>query len=350
MKTIKSIDIIQPDDWHTHFREGDLLNLISKFSARVNNRCLVMPNLNTPITTSKLAKKYLKDIKNSLQNSRLSILIPCYLTNNLDLVDFEKSLIDNVFIGAKLYPSNVTTNSSFGISNIEEIFPALEILQKTNKHLLIHGEKIRENIDIFDREKYFIDEELSIIRRKFPDLKIVLEHVSSKYGADFVSQNKNIAGTITPQHMLLTKKDVFFDDQINPHHYCMPIVKDEKDLIALRNYACSGNNKFFLGTDSAPHDIIDKPPNLKSKPGIFSAPCSIELYTEIFDQENSLENLESFSSINGPNFYNLPVNKSKIRLINQKWTLEECSQSQNIKVKNFYGGNELNWKVVNLNK
>ena len=218
-------------------------------------------------------------------------------------------------------------------------------MQNANKPLLVHGEKVRDDVDIFDREQVFIDEELISIRKRFPELKIILEHVSSKYGADYVNENYNIAGTVTPQHLLLTKKDVFFKDHINPHHYCMPVVKDEKDLLALRKYVCSGNSKFFLGTDSAPHHIDTKTLTLDSKPGIFSSPCSIELYTDIFDKENSLHNLEKFSSLNGANFYDLPINVNSIQLIKESWLLPEFTYSKNIKVKNFMGGSKLNWKI-----
>ena len=340
------IEIIRPDDWHIHLREGKILNLVSHFSSRINGRCIVMPNLEIPITDGKKAKKYKNDIIQSFKSNSFIPLIPCYLNDNLDFDDFRKSLEKDIFFGAKLYPVNTTTNSKYGVTNIENIFPALEILQNLNKNLLIHGEKFSEDIDIFDREKYFIDDELVKIISTFPNLKITLEHVSSKYGADFVAENKNLAGTITPQHMLLTKEDVFLSDKIDSHNYCMPIVKEEKDLIALREYACSGNKNFFLGTDSAPHHIKYKNDNLSSKPGIFSSPCSIELYAEIFFQENSLDKLELFASVNGPNFYCLPINKDKIKIINEKWTLDEFASKEDIVIKNFYGGRELNWKVL----
>tara|TARA_Y100000590_G_C15692069_1_gene1003773 strand:+ start:607 stop:1644 length:1038 start_codon:yes stop_codon:yes gene_type:complete len=339
------IEIIQPDDWHTHLREGEILKAVAGFTSRINNRCIAMPNLSKPIINTDLAKEYKQQIKKIIINNSFTPLIPCYLTESIDLDDFDYGLKNDIFIGAKLYPNNSTTNSHFGISNIEKVFPAFEVLEKNNKNLLIHGEKNKEGIDIFDREKYFIDDELLTIRNKFPNLKIILEHISSKYGADFVAQNKNIAGTITPQHMLITKKDIYFENSINPHNFCMPVVKNESDLLALRKYACSGNEKFFLGTDSAPHLIEDKilkPP----KPGIFSSPCSIELYTEIFSQENSLENLEKFSSINGPKFYNLPVNNKKIKISNEEWILEEYTIHHTIKIKNFFGGKKLNWKVL----
>ena len=227
----------------------------------------LMPNLDVPITSSIMAIKYKKEIEQTFIHNSFIPLIPCYLTDNINLKDFKKSLEQNIFVGAKLYPLNTTTNSSKGVSKIEKIFPCLEILEKTNKNLLIHGEKSEENINLFDRENFFTDDELVRIREKFPNLKIILEHVSSKYGADFVAQNKNIAGTITPHHMLLTKKDVFSKRGFNPYNFCMPVVKNEKDLIALRKYACSGNAKFFLGTDSAPHQISNKNTFLSSKPG-----------------------------------------------------------------------------------
>ncbi len=340
------IEIIQPDDWHIHLRQGEILNTVSQYSSRINNRCIVMPNLDTPITTGELANQYKNEIRKTFQNNSFVPLIPCYLTDSLNLNDFEASLKKEIFIGGKLYPVNVTTNSEFGVSNIEKIYPVLEILEKLNKNLLIHGEKISQNISIFDREKYFVDDELIKIRNKFPNLNIILEHVSSKYGADFISENNNIAGTITPQHMLITEKDVFVDNMINPHNYCLPVAKNELDLLALRKYACSGNRKFFLGTDSAPHHINNKIPNLSSKPGIFSSPCSIELYAEIFDQENALNKLESFASINGPIFYKLPVNQNKIKIAKKKWILDEFTTNDKVKIKNFYGGQELNWKVL----
>tara|TARA_Y100001970_G_C14148491_1_gene811242 strand:+ start:194 stop:1231 length:1038 start_codon:yes stop_codon:yes gene_type:complete len=342
-----SIQIIQPDDWHVHFREGQMLKEITKYSSRVNKRCIAMPNTNIPITKAEQAVIYSKIIKENSFNADFEPLIPCYLTEKLDLIDFEMGLKNNHFIGAKLYPTNATTNSEYGISDLKKIFQTLEIIEKNNKLLLIHGEKIREDIDIFDREKYFIDEDLDLIRNKFPNLKIVLEHVSSSYGVDYINNNNNIRGTITPHHMLLTKKDVFLQDSIDPHHFCMPVVKDEKDLISLRKAACSDNSKFFLGTDSAPHLSNQKFPDISTKPGIFSATSSIELYASIFEEENSLNSLELFTSINGPKFYNLPINENKITLLKEEWIVPNYLDSNGIKIKNFYGGKKLSWKLKN---
>ena len=340
------LEIVQPDDWHIHFREGDMLEMVTNYSSRINNRCVAMPNTKVPITDSNKAILYKNKI-NKASKDKFEPLIPCYLTESLDINDFRAGIQNKSFFGAKLYPSNATTNSKYGVRQISNIYNLFEILEEENSPLLIHGEKVSDKIDIFDREKYFIDDELQIIRKKFPLLKIVLEHVSTAYGVKYIKQNKNIAGTITPHHMLLTKKDVFFNDKIDPHHFCMPVVKDESDLIELRNAACFDNTKFFLGTDSAPHPIEEKKSNANSKPGIFSAPCSIELYTQIFDQENALNNLEVFSSINGANFYNFSHNDKKIKLEKKDWIVPEFSVYKNIKVKNFYANKKINWKVIN---
>ncbi len=342
---IEKLQIIQPDDWHVHLREKRMLEVVARHSSRINHRCIVMPNLNNPVTTFNEGLEYKRKIKSVVKENDFIPLIPCYLTENLDLSDFKKALEKEVFVGAKLYPSNATNNSSFGVSNIQNIFSSLEILEKMNKPLLIHGEKVSEEIDLFDREKYFIDDELTLIRKKFPNIRIVLEHVSSKYGADFVNNNENIAATITPQHLTLTKKDVFCDNSLNPHHFCMPVVKDESDLIALRGYATSGNKKFFLGTDSAPHHIDFKTDSISTKPGIFSSPCSLELYATIFEEENALDKLEIFCSINGPSFYKMPINSNFIELIKEEWVVPEFTINNEVKIKNFYGGQKLNWKV-----
>ena len=341
----KNIEIIQPDDWHVHFREGDMLEMVTNFSSRINNRCVAMPNTEIPITDTDKASAY-KKLLNKASSNNFEPLIPCYLNEDLDLEDFRKGMQNKIFFGSKLYPSNATTNSSHGVGDISKIFKFLEILEEEKSPLLIHGEKVAEDIDIFDREKYFIDDELSIIRNKFPLLKITLEHVSTSYGVNYVKENENIAGTITPHHMLLTKKDVFHDDLINPHHFCMPVVKNETDLVELRKAACHNNSKFFLGTDSAPHPIQEKKPDMSSKPGIFSSPCSIELYAEIFDQENAIDKLEIFCSINGAKHYSFPINDKKIKLEKKEWIISELSSYNDIQVKNFYANKKINWKVV----
>ena len=344
----KNIEIIQPDDWHVHFREGDMLEMVTNFSSRINNRCVAMPNTEIPITDTNKASAY-KKLLNKASSNNFEPLIPCYLNENLDLEDFRKGMQNKVFFGSKLYPSNATTNSSHGVSDISKIFKFLEILEEEKSPLLIHGEKVAEDIDIFDREKYFIDDELSIIRKKFPLLKITLEHVSTSYGVNYVKENQNIAGTITPHHMLLTKKDVFHDDSINPHHFCMPVVKTENDLVSIRNAACNNNSKFFLGTDSAPHHVDQKYPNLSTKAGIFSAPISIELYAQIFEEEGCLDKFEKFSSINGPKFYNLPINNNHIILSKQDWEVPNYLEKDEIKIKNFFGGKKLSWKLNEVN-
>ena len=340
-----SIKIIQPDDWHVHFREDEMLKVVTKYSSRVNRRCIAMPNTSNPITSSDQASAYKKLIESNSYNENFEALIPCYLTDSLNLNDFTFALQNNIFVGGKLYPNNATTNSQHGVNDIKKIYNIFEILEKENRVLLIHGELNRDDIDIFDREKYFIDEELFQIRNTFKDLKIVLEHVSSSYGVDFVNVNKNIGGTITPHHMLLTKDDVFKNEKINPHHYCMPVVKNEEDLLSLRKAACFDNDKFFLGTDSAPHLTKDKIQHESLKPGIFSSPCSLELYANIFEEEHALHNLEKFSSINGPQFYGLDINSQVLTLNKTETEVPEYTEEGNIKIKNFFAGKKINWKV-----
>ena len=340
-----SIKIIQPDDWHVHFREDEMLKVVTKYSSRVNRRCIAMPNTSNPITSSDQASVYKKLIESNSYNENFEALIPCYLTDNLNLNDFKFALQKNIFVGGKLYPNNATTNSQHGVNDIKKIYNIFEILEKENRVLLIHGELNRDDIDIFDREKYFIDEELFQIRNTFKDLKIVLEHVSSSYGVDFVNVNKNIGGTITPHHMLLTKNDVFKNEKINPHHYCMPVVKNEEDLLSLRKAACFDNDKFFLGTDSAPHLTKDKIQHESLKAGIFSSPCSLELYANIFEEEHALHNLEKFSSINGPQFYGLDINSQVLTLNKTETEVPEYTEEGNIKIKNFFAGKKINWKV-----
>ncbi len=340
-----SIKIIQPDDWHVHFREDEMLKVVTKYSSRVNRRCIAMPNTSNPITSSDQASAYKKLIESNSYNENFEALIPCYLTDSLNLNDFTFALQNNIFVGGKLYPNNATTNSQHGVNDIKKIYNIFEILEKENRVLLIHGELNRDDIDIFDREKYFIDEELFQIRNTFKDLKIVLEHVSSSYGVDFVNVNKNIGGTITPHHMLLTKDDVFKNEKINPHHYCMPVVKNEEDLLSLRKAACFDNDKFFLGTDSAPHLTKDKIQHESLKAGIFSSPCSLELYANIFEEEHALHNLEKFSSINGPQFYGLDINSQVLTLNKIETEVPEYTEEGNIKIKNFFAGKKINWKV-----
>ena len=340
-----SIKIIQPDDWHVHFREDEMLKVVTKYSSRVNRRCIAMPNTSNPITSSDQASAYKKLIESNSYNENFEALIPCYLTDSLNLNDFTFALQNNIFVGGKLYPNNATTNSQHGVNDIKKIYNIFEILEKENRVLLIHGELNRDDIDIFDREKYFIDEELFQIRNTFKDLKIVLEHVSSSYGVDFVNANKNIGGTITPHHMLLTKDDVFKNEKINPHNYCMPVVKNEEDLLSLRKAACFDNDKFFLGTDSAPHLTKDKIQDESLKAGIFSSPCSLELYANIFEEEHALHNLEKFSSINGPQFYGLDINSQVLTLNKTETEVPEYTEEGNIKIKNFFAGKKINWQV-----
>ena len=244
-------------------------------------------------------------------------------------------------------PPNVT-NSDNGVTSLKNVYPVIEQMQKEGLPLLIHGEVTQPEVDIFDREKVFIETVLDSLLKKFPKLKVVLEHITTKDAVDFVSQSKdNVAATITAHHLLSNRNHMFLGG-IKPHYYCLPVLKRRvPHQEALIKAAISGSPKFFLGTDSAPHPIEDKSKGLSSKPGIFSAPCSIELYAEIFEQENAINNLEIFSSINGAKFYGFTQNKSNIRLKKTEWIIPEFSEFKNIQVKNFFANKKINWKVIN---
>lgn len=305
MKTLK---IIRPDDWHVHFREGKFLEKLVLETCSVYQRSIVMPNLKTPITTLKLADKYKREIvKFSSSNKNFQPLITFYLTENINIDELIKAYKKEKVFAVKLYPFGATTNSSKGIKNIEKIFLVLEKMSKYNIPLLIHGEVNSKKIDIFDREKAFIDNYLKNIHSNFPNLKITLEHITTKYAVHFVNQtNSNLKASITPHHLIINRSDML-EHKIKPHYYCLPILKREEDRKALLEMATSGNENFFLGTDSAPHTIEDKE-NACGCAGIFNTINSIEMLIQLFENEKKLNNLEKFVSINGSKHYELPIN------------------------------------------
>lgn len=305
MKTLK---IIKPDDWHVHFREGKFLKKLVKETCTVYQRAIIMPNLKTPITNLKLANKYRREIaKFSCSNKNFKPLITFYLTENINIDELIKAYKEKKMFAVKLYPFGATTNSSKGIKNIEKIFLVLEKMSKYNIPLLIHGEVNSKEIDVFDREKAFIDSNLKIIHSNFPDLKITLEHITTKYAANFVNQtNSNLKASITPHHLIINRSDML-EHKIKPHYYCLPILKREEDRKTLLEMATSGNENFFLGTDSAPHTKEDKE-NACGCAGIFNTINSIEMLIQLFENEKKLNNLEKFVSVNGCMHYELPVN------------------------------------------
>lgn len=347
---MKSIEIIRPDDWHVHFRDNEYLKFIVPETSRYFNRALVMPNLIPPVLTGKDALNYQKRIENCIpQNDYFEPLMTIYLTDNTDIYDLEKSFKNNEVFGAKLYPSGATTNSDSGVKNIKNIFPVLEKMSEIGMPLLIHGEVTNTSIDIFDREKVFIDTILDSICKNFPNLKITLEHITTKHAVEFIkSKNNNLAASITPHHLLLNRNAIF-KGGIRPHYYCLPILKREQHRQALLDVALSGNKKFFLGTDSAPHTLLNKETSCGCA-GVFNATYCIEMLAQLFDNNNAIGNLEKFLSVNGANHYNIKKNNNKIKIKKNKnaLNLKKYLDLQNEKIMIFDPEFSIYWTVEDV--
>ena len=311
---MKEIEIIKPDDWHVHFRDDEILNAVVPETTRHFARAIVMPNLTPPILNGNQAKQYKVRIKNAIPKSADFIpLMTLYLTENTKKNELKKSYEEGLVFAVKLYPAGATTNSDSGVKNILKIMPVLETMAEIGMPLLIHGEVTDKSIDIFDREKEFIDKNLDFICKELPELKVTLEHITTEEATLYVSEgNKNLAASITPHHLSLNRNAIFVGG-IRPHNYCLPILKREKHRQALIEAATSGNNKFFLGTDTAPHLKTDKE-NECGCAGVFNATNCISILAELFERNNSIEMLEKFVSINGAKHYNCEINKEKIKL------------------------------------
>lgn len=343
--TDTQITITQPDDWHLHLRDGDALNSVALFTARQFARAIIMPNLNPPVTTVVQAVEYLDQILAAVDGTDFEPLMTLYLTDNTapeEIIAARKSCFIK---GLKLYPAGATTNSDAGVTDIRLCDAALEEMQKAGLPLLIHGEVTDPAVDVFDREDVFIEKILQPLTQRFPELKIVFEHITTKQAADFVLQSgDNVAATITPQHLLLNRNALFLGG-IQPHNYCLPILKRDIHQQALLQVIRSGSNKFFLGTDSAPH-AKHKKESACGCAGIFSAHAAIEIYTSIFDQQNALDKLEAFASFNGPDFYGLPRNSKTISLIKEDWQIPEEYPLGDDKLVPFLAGQTINWKLA----
>ncbi|MDC0092731.1 dihydroorotase [Alphaproteobacteria bacterium] len=308
------IEIIKPDDWHVHFRDNKILNAVVPETSRHFARAIIMPNLTPPILNGDQASEYKIRIENAIpKEDNFLPLMTLYLTENTNKNDLKASYINGLIFAAKLYPAGATTNSESGIKKIYNIMPVLEIMSEIGMPLLIHGEVTNKDIDIFDREKEFIDKNLDFICRELPDLKITLEHITTKEAASYVYEgNKNLVASITPHHLALNRNALFVGG-IKPHNYCLPILKREVHRQSLLKAATSGSDKFFLGTDTAPHLREDKE-NKCGCAGVFNATYCISILAELFDKYNSIQTLEKFVSVNGANHYRCPINKEKIKL------------------------------------
>ena len=343
---MNKLAIIKPDDWHLHLRDSPYLESVVSDSARQFARAIVMPNLSPPVTTCKNAYAYRKRILAALPaGHQFQPLMTLYLTDNTGIADISEASASEFIYAAKLYPAGATTNSDAGVTDLKRINKVLEAMQENQLPLLIHGEATGDTVDIFDREKRFIDTSLKIIRSDFPELPIVFEHITTSDAVEFIeAQNTRLAATITPHHLLINR-NAMFHKGIRPHHYCLPVAKREVHRQALMKAAISGSNQFFAGTDSAPHDQQAKEASCGCA-GIYSAFCAIELYAEAFELVGDFSNFEAFMSLNGPAFYNLPVNKDQIELQKSNWTVPDSLPFGQQNLIPFKAGETLQWKVV----
>ena len=338
--TLQSITIRRPDDWHVHLRDGEMLERVARHTARQFARAIVMPNLVPPVTSVEAATAY-RDRIVAAAGSGFTPLMTCYLTDSVDPDELARGHVEGVWVAAKLYPAGATTNSASGVTDIRNIYPALERMQETGMVFCIHGEVTDPDVDVFDREAVFIDRILTPLVRNFPALKMVLEHITTKQAAEFVaSAPANVAATITPQHLHLNR-NALFQGGLRPHAYCLPVVKREEHRLAVRKAAVSGSPKFFLGTDTAPHAREAKE-SACGCAGIFNAPYALESYAQVFDEENALDSFEGFASEHGPRFYGLPLNEGTV-------TLERSGQEVPGTVDGlvpFHSGQRLDWKFI----
>ena len=312
---MEEIEIIKPDDWHVHFRDNEILRAVVPETSRHFARSIVMPNLVPPILNAKQAIEYKKRIEKAIPSTdTFEPLMTIYLTEETNKKDLKQAFKDEAVFAVKLYPAGATTNSDSGVKDIKKIMPILNMMAEIGMPLLIHGEVTDKEIDIFDREKVFIDKKLDFICKELPDLKITLEHITTQDATWYVKEgNKNLAASITPHHLALNRNALFVGG-IRPHNYCLPILKRETHRTALLKAAVSGNPKFFLGTDTAPHLTKDKE-SACGCAGVFNATYSIQILTQLFENENSLNNLEKFISRNGPLHYNVNFNTEKLKLV-----------------------------------
>lgn len=343
------INIRQPDDWHVHLREGAMLEAVLPYTARQFGRAIVMPNLSNPVTTTDLAKKYKTDILRALPDEKYCEgfipLMTCYLTDETSVTDLSQGFSEGIFTAAKLYPANATTNSKYGVSDVNNLDAVFAKMEQLGMPLLVHGEVTDPYVDIFDREAVFIERVLKSLVSRFPNLKIVLEHITTRESVEFVrSHQKQLAATITAHHLLLNRNDIF-QDGIRPHRYCLPIAKREVHRLALREAATSGDRCFFLGTDTAPHSLGDKQ-SACGCAGIFTASSALEFYAQVFEDENSLDKLEGFASLYGPAFYGMEVNESFVTLVKEKLRIPgTIPVSDGNSIRPFKAGQTLYWKL-----
>jgi dihydroorotase len=342
---IQELTLIRPDDWHLHVRDGAALNVVVPHTAAQFARAIIMPNLKPPVTTAAQALAYKNRILAAVPaGMAFEPLMTLYLTDNLDPAEIARAKAAGV-VACKLYPAGATTNSDAGVTDLRKIYPVLEAMQREGVLLLVHGEVTTSDIDLFDREAVFIERHLMPLRRDFPALKIVMEHITTSEAVQYVSAaDSHLAATITVHH-LLYNRNAIFTGGIRPHYYCLPVLKRETHRQALVQAATSGDPRFFLGTDSAPH-----PAHLKEHAtgcaGCYTAHAAIEMYAEAFDQAGALDKLEGFASLFGADFYGLPRNTDRITLRRENWTPPESYAFGEAELKPLRSGESLPWRLL----
>lgn len=336
--------LTQPDDWHVHLRDGAAMQAVTPHTARQFKRAVIMPNLKPPVTTVMMALQYRERILGSLPSTcAFEPLMTLYLTDNTSAHEVSLAAQTPEIIGFKLYPAGATTNSDLGVSDLGKCRTALEAMQRLGVPLLIHGEVTDKTVDIFDREAIFIERILIPLRKDFPGLKIVLEHITTRQAAQYVSEAADpIAATITPQH-LLYNRNAIFSGGLRPHWYCLPVLKREEHRLALLAAATGGNTRFFLGTDTAPHARALKE-HASACAGCFTGLHALELYAHAFEQAQALDKLEAFASFHGPDFYGLPRNRGIVTLKRQAWTIPEELPFLESGLVPLAAGETLNWR------
>lgn len=342
---MNTLTIRRPDDWHVHFRDGDILKSVVNFTAACFARAIVMPNFVPPVTTAKQAFEYRKRIEAAVDGHRFTPLMTCYLTDATDAKDLIGEFRDGVFTAVKLYPAHATTNSAAGVTDLEEVRGVLEAMAENGMPLLVHGELPRPEIDVFDREKAFIDAILLPLLKRVPSLKVVMEHVTTADGVAVVRAHRpRLGATITPQHLLFNR-NALFNGGLRPHMYCLPVLKREEHRLALRKAATSGEPGFFLGTDSAPH-LRHLKEAACGCAGVFGAPAALAAYLRVFEEEGALANFETFAALNGPAFYGLPPNDDRITLRKRSTLICEAVQVEKLgEIHPLFGGDPVDWVI-----
>jgi dihydroorotase len=341
---LNSLTITRPDDWHLHVRDGEAMHTVVPHSAAQFGRAIVMPNLKPPVTTAEQALAYKARILAAVpQGFEFEPLMTLYLTDNLAPAEIARAKAAGV-VAAKLYPAGATTNSDAGVTDLRKVYPVLEAMQREGMLLLVHGEVTSPDIDLFDREAVFIEQQLIPLRRDFPGLKIVMEHITTQEAAQYVAGADSLLGATITAHHLLYNRNAIFTGGIRPHYYCLPVLKRETHRLALVEAATSGSPKFFLGTDSAPHAAHLKE-HATGCAGCYTAHAAMELYAEAFDQAGALDKLEGFASFFGADFYGLPRNSTTLSLQREHWTPPASYPLGQAELKPLRAGEPLTWRV-----